>query len=103
MGEPLGVLGVDVGEEGHVGQEDVDLDDLLDAGAGSREDRLQVLDAGGRLLADGALDEVPLRVRGDLPRAVDGRRGLDGVRLHCARTERVKLVSCPQYHQSSWM
>ena len=37
MGEPLGVLDVDVGEEGHVGQEDVDLDDLLDAGAGSRE------------------------------------------------------------------
>ena len=101
MGEPLGVLGVDVGEEGHVGQEDVDLDDLLDAGAGGGEDRLQVFDAGRRLLADGALNEVPLRVRGDLPRAVDGRRGLDGVRLHCARTERVKLVSCPQYHQSS--
>ena len=87
MGEPLRVLGVDVGEEGHVGQEDVDLDDLLDAGAGVGEDGLQVLDAGRRLLADGALDEVPLRVGGDLAGAVDGRRGLDGVRLHCARVQ----------------
>lgn len=68
-------------EVGHVGDEDVHLDDLLDAGAGGGEHGLQVLDAGGRLLLDGALDQVTLGVAGDLARAVDGRRSLDGVGL----------------------
>ena len=43
--EVLLVLVVHGGEVCHVGQEDVDLDDLVDAGAGSLEDLGQVLDA----------------------------------------------------------
>lgn len=65
----------------HVGEEDVDLDDLLDAGAGRGEDGLQVLDARGRLLLDGALGQVAVDIPGDLAGAVDGGWGLDGVGL----------------------
>lgn len=42
------VLRVDLvhgGKVGHVGDEDIDLDDVLDGGASSLEDGLQVLDA----------------------------------------------------------
>lgn len=82
LGEPLLVLDVHVGEQGHVGQEDVHLDDAVERRAGRGEDGLQVRDAGGRLHADGALDQVALGVAGDLPGAVDGRRRLDGVGLY---------------------
>lgn len=68
-------------EVGHVGDEDVHLDDLLDAGAGGGEHGLQVLDTGGRLLLNGALNQVTLGIAGDLAGAVNGRRGLDGVGL----------------------
>ena len=66
-------------EVGHVGDEDVDLDDLVDAGAGLLQHGLEVLAALGRLLLDGARDEVAVLVGGDLAGAVDGAGGLDGV------------------------
>lgn len=69
------------GKVGHVGQEGVDLDDLADGRAGLLEDGLEVGDAGGRLLLDGALDQVALGVAGDLAGAVDGGGGLDGLGL----------------------
>lgn len=65
----------------HVGKEDVDLDYLLDAGAGSGEYSLQVLDASTGLLLNGALNEVALSIQWDLTRTVDGARGLDGLGL----------------------
>lgn len=68
-------------EVGHVGDEGIHLDDLLDTGAGSLEDSLQVLDAGSRFLLDGALDQIALGITGNLPRAVDGGWGLDGLRI----------------------
>lgn len=81
MGDPLLVLLVHVGEVGHVGQEDVDLDDLVDGRAGLLQNGLQVLQAQGGLLADGALGQGTGRVEVELPRAVDGRGRLDGMRL----------------------
>ena len=69
------------GKVGHVGQEDVDLDHLLDRRAGLLEDGLEVADAGRRLLLDRALDQVALGVAGDLARAVDGAGRLDGLGL----------------------
>ena len=104
MGEPLGVLLVHAlqcvmlgvawwlvdggyearrahGKVGHVSQEGVDLDDLLDGRAGLLEDGLEVGNAGGRLLLDGALDQVALGIAGDLAGAVDGGGGLDGLGL----------------------
>lgn len=65
----------------HVGQEDVDLDHFLDAGAGSRENGLEVLNALSGLLLNGALEEIALGVQGDLAGAVDGGGGLDGLGL----------------------
>lgn len=66
---------------GHVGEEDGGLDDLVDGGAGLREDGLDVLDAEGSLLGDGAVDDGARVVHVDLARAVNGRAGLSGVRL----------------------
>jgi len=66
----------------HVGQEDVALDDLFNRRAGLLEDGLEVGNAGGRLLLDGALDEVALGVAGDLSRAVDGVGRFDGLGLN---------------------
>lgn len=79
---PLGVLLVHRGEVTHVGEEDVDLDDLLDGRASGGEDGLQVLEAECCLLTDGALEHVARGIQVDLTRAVDGRRGLDGVGLY---------------------
>lgn len=67
---------------GHVGDEDVDLYNLLDAGTSSCENSLQVLDAGGSLLLDGTLNQVALDITGDLAGAVDGGWGLDSVGLN---------------------
>lgn len=69
------------GKVGHVGQEDVDLDDLGNAGAGLGEDSLQVGNGGGSLLLDGALNQLASRIAGDRARAVDGGGGLDGLGL----------------------
>lgn len=63
---------------GHVVQEDVDLDDLAHVGAGGLEDGLQVLADLPGLLLDRALAVVAVLVDGQLTRAVDGMRGLDG-------------------------
>lgn len=69
------------GEVGHVGQEGIDLDHLLDGRAGLLEDSLEVGNASGSLLLDGALDQVALGIAGNLARAVDGGGGLDGLGL----------------------
>ena len=53
-------------EVGHVGDKDIDLDDLFDAGASLLENGLEVLDALRRLLLDGALDQVAVDVGGNL-------------------------------------
>lgn len=71
---------------GHVRDEDGRLDDPLDGGVAGGEDRLDVLDAEGRLLGDGAVDEGALVVHVDLAGAVDGARGLGGVRLRVCET-----------------
>ncbi len=76
---------------GHVGDEDVDLDHLLDARASLLKDGLEVLDALGGLLLDGAFDKVALRVGGDLTRAVDGAGGLDGLGLCAEEGSRLGL------------
>ncbi len=69
------------GKVGHVGQEGIDLDHLLDGRASLLEDGLEVADASGRLLLDGALNQVALDIAGDLTRAVDGSGRLDGLGL----------------------
>ena len=66
---------------GHVGNEDIDLDNLLNGGTGLLEDSLEVGNASGSLLLDRALDKVALGVTGDLAGAVDGRGGFDGLGL----------------------
>lgn len=65
----------------HVTEEDVDFDNLVDVRASSNEDGLEVADASSGLLLDGAPDQVALGVKMDLARAVDCRRGLDGLGL----------------------
>lgn len=65
----------------HVCKEDVDLDHLLDARAGSGEYGLQVLDASTGLLLNGALNEVALSIQWYLTGAVDGAGSLDGLGL----------------------
>lgn len=69
------------GKLAHVSEEDVDLDDLFDGGAGLDEDGLEVGDALLGLVGDGALDEGALGGEGDLAGAVDGGGGLDGLGL----------------------
>lgn len=65
----------------HVSEKDIDLDDLGNRRAGLLQDDLQAGNACGRLLLDGALDQVTLGVPRDLAGAVDGSRGLDGLGL----------------------
>ena len=69
--KPLLVLAVQLAEVGHVRQKHVDLDDLLDRGVGGGEDGLDVGAAGGRLLGDGAGDEIAGGRGGYLARDVD--------------------------------
>ena len=68
-------------EVGHVGQEDIDLDDLLDRRAGLGQNRLEVPDTSSRLLAGCAVDDLAILVTRNLARAVYGRRRLDGLGL----------------------
>lgn len=68
-------------KETHVGQEDVNLDDLGQRRVGRLQHRLEVLDALRRLVLDRALNERARLVRGDLARAEDGKRRLDGLGL----------------------
>jgi hypothetical protein len=51
---------------GHICQEDVDLDDLLDARAGLFQHGLEVSNAGSCLLLDRALNQRSINVRRDL-------------------------------------
>jgi len=73
---------------GHVGDEGVHLDNLLNRGTSLLEDGLEVLNALPRLLLDRTGDEVTLGVTGDLTGAVDGSGGLDGLGLEGWATER---------------
>lgn len=66
---------------GHVSDEDVDLDNLLNSGSSSSQDGLEVLDARSRLLLDGALHQVTLSITGNLAGTVDGAGGLNGLGL----------------------
>lgn len=66
---------------GHIREEDVDLDNLGQIRPSSLDDSLHVLAALGREFADGAGQEGALRGEGDLARAVNCRRGLDGLGL----------------------
>lgn len=66
---------------GHIGEEGIDLDHLLNTRTSLLQYGLQVGDAGSRLLLDGALDEIALGIAGDLSRTVDGSRCLDGLGL----------------------
>jgi hypothetical protein len=77
----LSVDAVHLGEVRHVGEEDVDFYDALDADAGRGEDRLDVVDAGFGLVCDGACDEVAVFVGGDAAGDVDVGAGDDGVGL----------------------
>lgn len=70
---------------GHISEEDVNLDDLLDGRAGLLEDGLEVVNAGARQLLDRARDQFAFSVAGDRARAVDGARGLDGLGLQGGR------------------
>jgi hypothetical protein len=65
----------------HVDQEGIDLDNLVKGGTSLLEDSLEVGNALSSLLLNGALNQVALSVTGDLARAVDGGRGLDGLGL----------------------
>jgi hypothetical protein len=80
----LAVDTVHLRKVGHVGEEDVDFDDALDANASLREDGLDVVNAGLGLIGDGTRDEVSLLVRGDAARDVDVGAGDDGMRLSLA-------------------
>lgn len=80
----------------HVGKEDVDLDHLLDAGAGSGEHGLQVLDASTGLFLDGTLDEVTRSIQWDLTGTVDSAGGLDGLGLWC-------MASVKEQRASIWV
>ena len=66
----------------HVGEKDIDLDDLGNGRAGLLQDDLQAGNACGGLDLDGALDEVALGVPGDLAGSVDRGGGLDGLGLY---------------------
>lgn len=68
-------------EVSHVGDEDVALDNLGDGRAGLLQDGLEVLAALLGLVGDGALNQNTLSSEGNLTRAVDGSRGLDGLGL----------------------
>ena len=81
VGEPLFIFTVHLGKVLHIDQEDIDLDDLLDATASGLEDGRQVLAALGGLFGDGTFDEVGGSVRGDLAGDEDLVRGGDGLGL----------------------
>lgn len=59
----------------------LNLDDLLDAGAGFREDGLHVLDALGCLFGDGAFDDLRVGIGGDLAGDVNDAIGFNGLGL----------------------
>lgn len=81
MGEVLLEDAVHLGKVGHVVEEDVDLDDLLDRGVGFFQDGDDVLAALGGLVGDVALDQGASLVGGDLAGDEDIGTGDDGLGL----------------------
>lgn len=79
MAEVLLIDAVHLGEVVHGRQEDVDLDDLADVGAGGGEHGLDVGDAALGQLADAAGEDLTTGRAGDLSGAVDGGGGGDGL------------------------
>ena len=66
----------------HVIQEHIDLDHALNGAAGLSKDRLDVLAAAGRLVADATFDELAVSAGGGLAGHEDGAAGGDdGLRL----------------------
>lgn len=65
----------------HIGKEDCDLDDLLNAGARLGQDSLEICDALPSLLGDGSFNRLPVGSDGDLSGQVDGGGSLHGLRL----------------------
>src|SRR6202041_719477 len=73
---------VDLREMPEVGQENRRLDDVVEAGAGGRNDRLQVFEYPARLYFDVALDQfLGERIQRDLTREPQGIAGPDGLRI----------------------
>lgn len=66
VGEELLIGSVHLGEVGHISEEDVDLEDLVNTGPGSVQNGLDVIAAGLCLFADVALDEVAGSISGNL-------------------------------------
>jgi len=64
-------------EIGHVRNEHIDLDDLLNAGTCRLKHGLEILDASRGLLVDCAINEVAIAVLRDLAGTVDGVGSLD--------------------------
>lgn len=67
----------------HVGEEDVDFDDLGNGRTSLFENGLEVLAALLCLVTDGAFNESTLCSEGNLTGAVDGGGSLDGLGLGC--------------------
>jgi hypothetical protein len=72
---------VHLSKVGHIGQEDVDLDNLGHLGTGGGQDGLDVVAAGLGEFADGASDEGAGGVGGDLAGDEDLAVGADSLRL----------------------
>lgn len=81
MHEELLIGSVHLGKVGHIGQEDVHLDDLGHLGAGGGQDGLDVVAAGLSQVADVAGDEGAGGVGGDLAGDEDLAVGADGLGL----------------------
>jgi hypothetical protein len=79
--EELLIGSVHLGKVGHIGQEDVHLDDLGHLGAGGGQDGLDVVAAGLSQVADVAGDEGAGGVGGDLAGDEDLAVGADGLGL----------------------
>lgn len=71
----------------HVRDENSGLDDSGQRRASLLENDIQVLAALSRLLGDGAFNQGAIGSKGDLARAVDGSRSLDGLRLEVVQYE----------------
>jgi len=80
-GEVLLVHAVHAGKVGHVGQENVDLDDLVERAFGGLEDCSKVRENGFGLLLDRTGDNRPGLVGGDLARHKDEAVGPDRLGL----------------------
>lgn len=72
MAKVLGVLLIHIRKVSHIGQEDGDLDNLCDVGAGGGEDCAHVLDAERGLFLEGSgFENLAFGVAGDAARRKD--------------------------------